>query len=188
MNLLIKNMSCLSCQMVVKYELEKLGINLMVVRSGQVEILEPISILQIENFKLALLKADLELVENPRSLLIDKIINVITDMINYSDSAFKVNFSYYLSRKLNLDYTYMANIFSESQGTTIEQFIIQHKIEKVKQLICSNDLNLTQISWKLHYSSVAHLSTQFKKVTGITPSQYKHIDRKGTLRPAMCEL
>ena len=188
MHLRIKNMLCVSCNMVVKYELEKLGINLMVVKSGQVEILEPISVLQIANFKLALLKADLELVENPKNLLIDKIINVISEMINYSDSAFKVNFSYYLSKKLNLDYTYMANIFSESQGITIEQFIIQHKIEKVKQLICCNDLNLTQISWKLHYSSVAHLSTQFKKVTGITPSQFKYIDCKGGLRPAMCEL
>lgn len=174
--------------MVVRHELEKLGINLMVVRSGQVEILEPISILQIENFKLALLKADLELVENPKNLLIDKIINVITEMINYSDNAFKVNFSYYLSKKLNLDYTYMANMFSENQGITIEQFIIQHRIEKVKQLICSNDLNLTQISWKLHYSSVAHLSTQFKKITGITPSQYKNTERNTGLRAVMCEL
>lgn len=181
-------MSCLSCHIVVKYELERLGINLMVVKSGQVEILEPISVLQIENFKLALLKADLELVENPKSLLINKIINVIAEMINNSDSAFKVNFSYYLSKKLNLDYTYMANMFSESQGITIEHFVIRQRIEKVKQLICSNDLNLTQISYKLHYSSVAHLSTQFKKITGITPSQYKHIERNAGLRAVMCEL
>jgi AraC-like DNA-binding protein len=187
MHLQIKNMACLSCQIVVRYELEKIGITHIVISSGHVEILEPISSQQIENFKIGLLKAELELVENPKSVLVDKIAHVITEMIN-SDSAFKVNFSYYLSKKLNLDYTYMANIFSESQGITIEQFIIQHKIDKVKQLICFHDLTLTQISLKLHYSSVAHLSTQFKKITGITPSEYKHVDCNHHSHVAMCEL
>ncbi|WP_448699614.1 helix-turn-helix domain-containing protein [Mucilaginibacter sp. AW1-3] len=183
MILLIKNMVCLSCQMVVRYELEKLGISLMMVESGRVEILEPISAQQIISFKIALVTAGLELVDTRKSLLIDKILNVISDMINDTDSVLKTNFSYYLSAKLNLDYTYMANVFSENQGITIEQHIIKSRIQRVKQLICHNDLNLTEISWKLHYSSVAHLSTQFKKVTGITPSQYKHIDCNRPLRP-----
>ena len=188
MILLIKNMVCLRCQMVVRYELEKLGINLMLVEAGWVEILEPISAQQMASFKIALNNAGLELVDTRKSILIDKIINVISEMINYSDGALKINFSYYLSTKLDLDYTYMANVFSESQRITIEQFVIQKRIQKVKQLICHNDLSLTEISWKLHYSSVAHLSAQFKKVTGITPSQYKHIDCNSLLRPQMCEL
>lgn len=181
-------MVCLRCQMVVRYELEKLGISLMLVEPGQVEILEPISIDQMISFKIALAKADLELADTRKSVMIDRILNVISDMINYPDKALKINFSYYLSAKLKLDYTYMANVFSENRGITIEQHIIQSRIERVKQLICRNDLNLTEISWKLNYSSVAHLSTQFKKVTGITPSQYKNIDCNGPLRPAMCEL
>jgi len=177
-----------SCQMVVRYELEKLGINLMLVEPGRVELLEPISTQQMTSFKLALIKADLELIDTRKSVLVDKILNVISDLVNFSTIALKTNFSLYLSSKLKLDYTYMANVFSENQGITIEQFIIQSRIQRVKQLICHNDLSLTEISWMLHYSSVAHLSTQFKKVTGITPSQYKHVDCNGPLRPAMCEL
>ena len=181
-------MICLRCQMVVRYELEKLGIKLMVVRPGSVEILETISSQQLADFKLALIKADLELVDNRKNLLIEKIINVIGEMINNTDGALKVNFSHYLSKKLNLDYTYMANMFSQNQGITIEHFIIEHRIERAKQLICFKDLNLTQISWQLQYSSVAHLSAQFKKITGITPSQYKNIDCNSPSRSQMCEL
>ncbi|WP_255563539.1 helix-turn-helix domain-containing protein [Mucilaginibacter rivuli] len=155
----------------------------MNVEAGRVEIFEEMSVKQLELFKLALKEADLELVDNRKNILIDKIINVICEMINHSEVVIKTNFSYHLSKKLNLDYTYMANVFSETQGITIEQFIIQNRIQKVKQLICHNDLNLTEISWQLHFSSVAHLSTQFKKVTGITPSQYKHIDCNKPLRP-----
>ena len=159
--------------MVVKYELEKLGINEITVGSGWAEISEPMSPLQIENFKLALLKADLELIEDPKSILINKIITVTTEMINCQDGMIRVNFSRYLSQQLNLDYTYMANVFSATEGISIEQFIIHQRIKKVKQLIALNELTLAQISLKLNYSSSAHLSTQFKKVTGITPSQFK---------------
>lgn len=181
-------MVCVRCQMVVRYELEKLGIKLMTVEVGKVEILEEMSVEQMTLFKLALKAADLELVDNRKNILIDKIVNAISEMINHSEVIIKTSFSHYLSKKLNRDYTYMANVFSETQGITIEQFIIQHRIQRVKQLICHNDLNLTEISWQLHFSSVAHLSTQFKKVTGITPSQYKHIDCNSPLRPEMCEL
>jgi AraC-like DNA-binding protein len=106
---------------------------------------------------------------------VERIKRVIVDMVTYGDSPLKTNFSDYLSTKLNLDYTYLANIFSDVQGTTIEQFIILNKIQAVKQLIWQDELNLTEISWKLHYSSVAHLSAQFKKVTGVTPSHFKHL-------------
>jgi hypothetical protein len=176
MILFIKNMVCLSCRMVVRYELEKLGLNCIAVEEGKVEILEPVSIDQMNKFRIGLSNAGLELIDNKKGILIEKIINVITEMIQYSDDALKINFSYHLSKKLNLDYTYLANIFSEVQGTTIEQFVILNRVQMVKQLISNRELNLTEISWKLHYSSVAHLSTQFKKVTGITPSHFKHME------------
>ena len=99
-------------------------------------------------------------------------------MVHHSDEAIKINFSDFLSKKLNHDYTYMANLFSEVQGTTIEQFIISHKIELIKELIMYGELNITEIAWKLNYSSVAHLSTQFKKVTGLTPSHFKQLKDK----------
>jgi AraC-like DNA-binding protein len=111
-------------------------------------------------------------------MLIEKIKNVIIEMVHYSEEAIKVNFSDYLSEKLNHDYTYMANLFSEVQGTTIEQFIIVHKVERIKELINYGELNITEIAWKMNYSSVAHLSNQFKKVTGLSPSHFKQIKEK----------
>ncbi|MDB5004713.1 MAG: transcriptional regulator, AraC family [Mucilaginibacter sp.] len=181
-------MVCISCQMVVRYELEKLGLNNSAIKAGQVELLEPISIEQIDKLKTALSKAGLELTDNRKHILIEKIKAVVLEMLDYSGTALKTNFSYYLSKKLSLDYTYLANVFSEGQGITIEHYIISNKIRKVKELICYNELNLTEISWKLNYSSVAHLSTQFKKVTGVTPSRFKHIECNNPLRPSMCEL
>ncbi|MBC7398308.1 MAG: helix-turn-helix transcriptional regulator, partial [Mucilaginibacter sp.] len=120
--------------------------------------------------------------------LIERIKTIVLDMIDNSDYPLKNNFSFHLSQKLNLDYTYLANVFSAMQGITLEHFIIVNKIRRVKELICAKDLNLTEISRKLNYSSVAHLSTQFKKVTGVTPSHFKYIKFAGTLLPAMCEL
>ncbi|MEO7214756.1 helix-turn-helix transcriptional regulator [Mucilaginibacter sp.] len=184
----IKNMVCISCQMVVKYELEKLGLNLHTVEPGKVEIFEPVSADQILILKLALIRAGLELMDNKKNILVEKIVYAITEMIDYAHDELKTNFSHHLSEKLNHDYTYLANIFSETKGTTIEQFIILKKIQRVKQLICYNELNMTEISWKMHYSSVAHLSTQFKKITGITPSHFKHMGCNSSLHPEMCEL
>ncbi len=181
-------MVCLRCRMVVKSELEKLGLYCISVEPGQVEVLGPLSDKQLQNFKIALLSAGLELIEDRKDILIEKIKTVVLDMIDDSDHPLKTNFSFYLSEKLDQDYTYLANIFSAVQGITIEHFIITNKIRRVKELIRSQELNLTEISWKLNYSSVAHLSTQFKKVTGITPSHFKHIECAGTLLPAMCEL
>jgi len=120
----------------------------------------------------------LELLDDKKSILIEKITNVIIEMIHYQDELPKVNYSDYLAEKLDYDYTYLSNVFSEVKGINIQQFIIHHKIERVKELLLYEDLNLTEISYKLHYSSVSHLSNQFKKVTGLSPSFYKKLRRK----------
>jgi AraC-like DNA-binding protein len=178
MKLYIKYMVSLRCKMVVRDELKKLGLEYVVLDLGMVEILEDVSKEQREQLKLNLLKSGLELLDDKKSILIEKIKSVIVEMIHYSDELPKVNFSDYISEKLNYDYTYLANIFSEVKGITIQQYIIIHKIEKVKELLLYNELNLTEISYKLQYSSVAHLSNQFKKVTGLSPSYYKQLKQK----------
>ena len=163
--------------MIVQEELKKLGLHYIIVDLGMVEILEDISAEQTEHLKEKLLKSGLELLDNKKSILIEKIKNVITTMIHYNDELPKVNYSDYISQKLNYDYTYLSNIFSEVKGVTIQQFIIIHKIERVKELLLYNELNLTEISYILNYSSVAHLSNQFKKITGLSPTFYKHLNR-----------
>lgn len=171
-------MVCIRCKMVVKAELEKLGLHYIVVELGEAEIMESISVEQHDQFKDALLKSGLELLDDKKSVLIQKIKNVIVELIHYSEEPLAINFSDHLSQKLNHNYTYLANLFSEVQGTTIEQFIIAHKIERVKELLVYNELNLTEIAYLMHYSSVAHLSAQFKKVTGLTPSHFKQLKNK----------
>lgn len=171
-------MVCIRCKIVVKDELARLGFPISVVELGEAEIFEPISDHKREHFKIALLKSGLELMEDKKSVLIQKIKNVIIDLVHYSEEPLNVKFSVYLSDKLHHDYTYMANLFSEVQGITIEHFLIAHKIERVKELLVYNELNLTEISYQLHYSSVAHLSAQFKKVTGLTPSHFKKLREK----------
>ena len=166
------------CKMAVKEELKKMGLHFIVVDLGEVEIMENISVEQRQELKNALLRAGLELMDDKRSVLIEKIKNVIIEMVHYTDEVIKVNFSHYLSEKLNHDYTYLANLFSEVQGTTIEQFIISHKVERIKELIIYGELNITEIAWKMNYSSVAHLSNQFKKVTGLSPSHFKKLKDK----------
>jgi AraC-like DNA-binding protein len=176
-------MVSLRCKMVVKEELIKLGICYVALDLGMVEIPEDITPSQRLQLKENLLHSGLELLDDTKSILIEKIKNVITQMIHYSDELPKVNYSDYISEKLDYDYTYLSNIFSEVKGITIQQFIIIHKIERVKELLLYNELNLTEISYKLHYSSVAHLSNQFKKITGLSPSFYKQLKqkRKGNL-------
>ena len=171
-------MVSLRCKMLVKEELKKLGLRYVVVDLGVVEIMEDITQVQHEQLKANLLRSGLELLDNKKAILIEKIKNVITEMIHYTDELPKVNFSEYISEKLDHDYTYLSNIFSEVKGITIQQFIIIHKIERVKELLLYDELNLTEISYKLHYSSVAHLSNQFKKVTGLSPSFYKQLKQK----------
>ena len=164
--------------MIVKEELKNLGLHYVIVNLGEVDVLEDITAKQREKLREALLKSGLELMEDKKAMLIEKIKNIIIEMIHYNDEQPKVNFSEFLSKKMNYDYTYLANLFSETEGTTIEHFIILHKIERVKELILYNELNLTEIAYKLHYSSVAHLSNQFKKITGLTPSFFKSLKQK----------
>ena len=178
MKLYIKYMVSLRCKLMVKEELKQLGLHYVVLDLGMVDVLEEITEQQREQLKINLLKSGLELMDDKKSILIDKIKNVIIEMIHYSDELPDINYSDYISEKLNYDYTYLSNIFSEVKGITIQQFIIIHKIEKAKELLLYDELNLTQISYKLHYSSVAHLSNQFKKVTGLSPTYYKLLKQK----------
>ena len=178
MKLYIKNMVCIRCKMVVKEELTKLGLHYVSVELGEAEVRENISIEQKDQIRAALLRSGLELMDDKKSVLIQKIKNVIIELVHYSEEPLTINFSEYLSRKLNHDYTYLANLFSEVQGTTIEKFLIAHKIERVKELLVYDELNLTEIAYQMHYSSVAHLSAQFKKVTGLTPSHFKQLKSK----------
>ena len=178
MKLYIKYMVSLRCKMVVKEELKKLGVNYSNINLGQVELLEEITPLQLEKVRVALKQSGLELMDDKKSVLIEKIKDVIIEMVHYEEELPKVNFSDYLTDKLKYNYTYLANLFSETEGITIEHFIIIHKIERVKELIIYDELNLTEIAWKLHYSSVAHLSHQFKKITGLTPSFFKSLKDK----------
>src|SRR6185436_12477238 len=178
MRLLIKNMVSIRCKMIVKSEVEKLGLNYSHMELGEVETREDLSDEKKDQLRASLLKSGLELLEDKKAALIEKIKNVIIEMVHYSDELPKTNFSDYLSEKLKYDYNYLSNLFSEVKGTTIEQFIISHKIERVKELLVYDELTLTEIAWKLHYSSVAHLSNQFKKVTGLTPSFFKKMKHK----------
>lgn len=171
-------MVSLRCKLLVKSELDKLGFHNALIDLGVVELHESISEHELESLKTNLLKSGLELLDNKRSILVEKIKNVIIELIHYSDELPKVNYSDYISEKLNYDYTYLANTFSEVKGVTIQHFIILHKIERVKELILYDELSLSEIAYKLHYSSSAHLSNQFKKVTGLTPTFFKQLKRK----------
>jgi len=178
MKIYVKYMVSIRCKMVVKAELEKLRLHFITVELGEVDIEETLSPAQREALASALKRSGLELMDDKKAILIEKIKQVIIETIHYTEDALRVNFSNHLSEKLNYDYTYLANLFSEVEGTTIEHFIIKHKIERVKELLIYDELSLTEIAYKLHYSSVAALSNQFKKVTGLTPSFFKHIKHK----------
>lgn len=178
MKLYIKYLVSNHSKIVVKRELKKLNLRFVVVDLGEVEILENITLEQRQQLKIALCTSGLELVDDKKATLIEKIKSVIIEMVHFSTENIKINFSDYLSQCLNHDYTYLSNLFSEVQGTTIEQFIISHKIQRVKDLIMFGQLNITEIAWKMNYSSVAHLSSQFKKVTGLSPSHFKKSKEK----------
>jgi len=166
------------CKKAVKTELRKLGLHFLLVELGEIEIMEEISSEQRMQLKIGLLDSGLELMDDKRAILIEKIKKSIIDMIYNSDEKIKINISGYLSETLKQDYTYLSNLFSEVQGTTIEQFIIFHKVERIKELIIYDELSITDIAWKMNYSSVAHLSNQFKKVTGLSPSHFKMLKDK----------
>jgi len=176
-------MVCIRCQMVVKNELEKLGLHYVEVKIGEANIIENIGSEQLIQLDIALRKSGLQLMDDKKSILVEKIKSAIIDLVHYTDEQIKVNLSDFLADNLNYDYTYLANLFSEVKGTTIEKFYLAHKIEKVKELIVYDELNLTEIAYLMHYSSVAHLSNQFKRITGLTPSHFKKLrnKRRGTL-------
>jgi AraC-like DNA-binding protein len=169
--------------MVVKSELEKLGLHAATVEMGEAEILEDITPEQLALLNTALVQTGLELLKDKKKILVEKIKIIIIDLVHFNDEQIKINLSDYISEKLNQNYTYLANLFSEVQGTSIEQFYLSHKLERVKELLVYDELNLTEIAWKLHYSSVAHLSNQFKKMTGLTPTQFKNLKLKGRHTP-----
>jgi len=166
------------CKMAVKTELRKLGLHFVVVDLGEVDIMESITDEQRNQLRKALHRCGLELMDNRKAMLVEKIKNVVVEMVHHSDEQIKTNFSDFLSENLNHDYTYLANLFSEVQGMTIEHFLISHKIELIKELIIYDELNITEIAWKMNYSSVAHLSNQFKKMTGLSPSHFKKLKDK----------
>ncbi len=178
LKLYIKYMISNRCKLTVKEELKKLGIHFILVDLGEVEVMENLTADEREQTKTALHNCGFELMDDKRAILIERIKNAIIEMVHHSDDVIKTNFSSYLSDKLDHDYTYLANLFSEVQGTTIEQFIISHKIERIKELIKYGELNITEIAWKMNYSSVAHLSNQFKKMTGLSPSHFKQLKDK----------
>ena len=166
-------MICSRCKMVVELELDRLGFQCRSIKIGSADIIGTVTSEDLFQIKIALIKSGLELVDNKRGVLVDKIKSAVVQMIQNSADQVKSKFSDYLVSKLDYDYTYLANVFSEMESTTIEQFIIVTRIESAKDLLTNSDLNLTEISWKLNYSSIAHLSTQFKKVTGLTPSRFR---------------
>jgi len=178
MRLYIKNMVCLRCKMVVKSELTKLGLHFTSVELGEVELKEDVSEEDLERLGVILKMSGLELMDDKKSILVERIKAIIIEQVQTSDKELKVNLSDFISEKLNHNYSYLSNLFSEVKGTTIEKFYLAHKIEKVKELLVYDELTLTQIAWKLHYSSVSHLSGQFKKMTGLTPSHFKTLKHK----------
>ena len=171
-------MVSLRCKMLVKEELKKIGLNYVVVDLGMIEILEEITTDQKELLKNNLLRSGLELLDDNKAILVERIKSIIIEMVHHSAELPQENYSDYISRKMNNDYTYLSNVFSQVKGMTIQQYIILNKIEKVKELIMYDELNLSEISYQLNYSSPAHLSNQFKKITGLTPSFYKQLNQK----------
>ena len=179
MQLFIKNMVSLRSELLVRHKLSRMGLQILSVELGIAEIEEDVSPEQLENLKQDLLASDLELIDDKKSILIEKIKNVVQELIPVTAEMPAVNYSVYIVEKLGYDYSYLSNLFSKYTGNTIQQFVIRHKIERVKELLTSDDMNITEIASALQYSSVGHLSNQFKKVTGMTPSDFKktnHID------------
>jgi YesN/AraC family two-component response regulator len=175
MKLYIKYMVSLRCKMLVTEILKNLNIKIITVDLGMAEVVPDVTPSEIKTLRYELARSGLELLDDKKAILIEKIKTIIIEMIHYSEDYPKVNFSTYLSEVLNLDYNYIASIFSEVKGITIEYYIITNKIERAKELLLYNELSLTEISYLLQYSSVAHLSNQFKKITGLTPSFFKQL-------------
>jgi AraC-like DNA-binding protein len=171
------------CREVAKEKLEKLGLDYKGIELSEVELNKDITALQRKKLKEELLLSGYELLDDKNSRLIEKIKAAVIEIIHHSDEMPKIKNSVFLAEKLGYDYTYMANVFSDSFGITIEQYIISQKIERVKELLLFDDLSLTEISYKLHYCNVAHLSQQFKKVTGLTPTIFRQMKQNSSPKP-----
>jgi len=178
MHLFIRNMVCNRCIMAVESELQKLGYEPVHVRLGEVELMDNLSVDQLTIFKNRLHELGFELIDDSRSKLIEKIKLIVIQLIHHGDGQMHQNYSEYIASKLNKEYNYLSHLFSEVEGTTIEKYIINQKIERVKELLVYNELTLSEIANSLGYSSVAHLSGQFRKVTGLTPSYFKQLKEK----------
>lgn len=178
MKIYVRNMACESCKVFVRRTLEELDIDYVKVELGEIETIEEISDSDKNKINQRIKKVGLELLEKKQGVLIEKIRKLMIDYVYNSDIKPKVTFSVYLSQELNSSYSYLANFFSEIEATTIEQYMIALKVEKIKELIIFGEYNFSEIAYMLHYSSVAHLSAQFKKVTGLTPSYFKALKDK----------
>ena len=178
MKLYVKNMACLSCKVFVKEALEELEIQPVKVELGEIETKGDLTDTEKQKLNNKIKKVGLELLESKQGAIIEKIRKVVVDYVYHTEEKLITNFSHYLSEKLNYNYNYLSNVFSEVEASTIEQYVIAMKIEHIKELIMFEDFTLTEIAYKLHYSSVAHLSAQFKKVTGLTPSHFKALKKK----------
>ena len=178
MKLYIKNMVSARCKMAVKEALQSMGIHFVFVELGVVETMDDLTAEERRQLKETLLQSGLELMDDKKSELVQKVKNLILDMIYQSEEERKMSFTAYLSKHTGHDYPYLASLFLEAQGTTIQQFIILHKVERIKELIMYSEMSITEITWKMNYSSVAHLSNQFKKVTGLTPTHFKQLKEK----------
>jgi len=181
MKLNIRNMVSNRCMLAVKDELQKLGVNDVIVKLGEVETPIEISDQTYSQIKIALKGLGFELMEDKRLILAEKMKILVIEMIHYNEYTDKVILSAYLTEKLNLDYTYLSNIFREYQGVSLEHFMIFHRIERIKELLMYDELTISEIAWKLNFSSVGHLSNQFKKFTGISPLQFKQIKDKSRI-------
>lgn len=182
MTLTIKNMVCNRCILVIQNELDKLGVGVKSIKLGEVILEKELTSDEKERLDKILLDLGFEIIDDKKRRIIEKIKNLIINLVHHQDNATKVNLSDLLSNELHHDYNYLSNLFSEVEGTTIEKYFIAQKIEKVKELLIYDELSLSEIAFRLHYSSVAYLSNQFKKVTGLTPSHFKKI-RKDRRKP-----
>ena len=171
-------MKCARCKLLVKSELEKLGFHGINIKAGEVEVSEAIPDEMLSRLRSALQELQLELTGDKDSILIDKIKNAINESFTNSGDYLKINFSDHISAQLGYTYKYLSTKFSAFMGISVKRYFIKQQIEHVKEILIYEDLSLGQIAFKMHYSNVAHLSGQFKKVTGLTPTQFRHLNRK----------
>lgn len=178
MKLYVKNMVCLRCKLVVKDALVNLGLQYNSVELGEIDLPEAISPLLKRQLDIFLRKSSLALIDDKKSILIQKIKNIVIELVHFTETPLQINLSGHLSEKLGYDYNYLSNLFTEVHGSSLEKFVITHKIERVKELLVYDELTLKEIAKKMQYSSLAHLSAQFRKVTGLTVSHFKKLKDK----------